>query len=1283
MSRTAIVAMCLAAALSAAVSGQAFAADPPDVPKAPLTAAGVPPEPVQKPVGLSSAIALLLHAAQAVPDGTGVTEASLAAADSGISAYIDTGLVRLDGEGRVQVYIRVSRAGADVLGGLESMGAAIERLDESGTLVQATVPVLRLSQLADLEYVTVITAPNYGHVNAGAALTQGDAILGFDDLRATLGVTGAGVTVGVISDGIFGLATALASGDLPPTTLNRVGGRLVSTTGGLIATSFRADGNLEGGLGVPTGAEGTAILEIVHDIAPGAQLRFANFSTDLDFIAAVDFLAANSDVVIDDIGFYGLPYDQTSNVSSNTAAELNRTANPIRGYYTSVGNQAQRHYQELYVESGIDGLPLVGQAGNFHLFQATGDTTDCLDLDLRVANLLLLSPGDTAVITLNWDDTFGAATTNYDLFILDNDTGAVVASSVDDNPGVTREPVEVVAFTDTPGGSGFYDIIIQNFDNASPAKTFDMFIVRGGIPCPNGSIFVYNTLRSSVPAQSDAGGGVVSAGAIFAGDPGANDIESFSSRGPTNNGAVKPDVTAIDGVSITGAGGFPNPFFGTSAAAPHLAGLAALLLDLIPHLLSGEPGDDPAADRAALREAIVGTAFDLGAPGVDNTYGSGRVRGLEAGLSLLDLASIDVTPDPASVASGLTLQLSATGVFTDESTTDLTATSTWTSSNPAVATVDAAGRVTGVTEGTTNIAATVGAISGSVALTVTPPEVASIAVFPSAASISKGLTVQYSAISTLTDGNTGDVSPIVAWDSSDSSVASISGAGLATGMGLGATSIRATLDGVSGETSLTVTPPVLASIVVTPDPATVARGLSLQLSATGVFTDDTAVDHTATSTWDSSNPAVATVDATGLVTGVAEGVTNITASVAAISGSAVLTVTSPEVVSIAVFPASSSVPKGLTLQYSASGTFSDSSTGDVSPLVTWSSSNSAVASIGSTGLAVGLIEGATSISASIGSISGTTSLTVTPPVLASVAVTPDPAIVARGLTLQLSATGILTDSSTRDRTASATWSSSNVAAATIDASGLASAIAQGTTTISAMVEGITGLTVLTVTPPELASVAVTPDPGFVAKGLALQFSVTGTFTDDSTGDVSTLATWSSSNLGVASVELPGLAVGVELGTTIISALVEGLSGSSTLTVTPPTLVSIAVTPESPVVGDGRVQFAATGTLSDGTSRDLTRLAAWASSAPSVATIDGTGRALVAGEGVTTVTATLDGLVGSALLTVPEVIPIPSMSTWGLMLAVAGAALVLWRRVVGKGHRAAPQDGRGPAPIRRL
>ena len=152
--------------------------------------------------------------------------------------------------------------------------------------------------------------------------------------------------------------------------------------------------------------------------------------------------------------------------------------------------------------------------------------------------------------------------------------------------------------------------------------------------------------------------------------------------------------------------------------------------------------------------------------------------------------------------------------------------------------------------------------------------------------------------------------------------------------------------------------------------------------------------------------------------------------------------------------------------------------------------------------------------------------------IASIDVTPDSAYVASGLTLQLSATSVFTDESTTDLTATSTWTSSNPAVAPVDASGLASAIARGTTTISAMVEGFTGSTALTITPPERASVAMSPDPGFVAKGLALQLSVTDTFTDDSTGDVSTLATWSSSNVDVATVDLSGLPVGMELGTTI-------------------------------------------------------------------------------------------------------------------------------------------------------
>ena len=208
----------------------------------------------------------------------------------------------MDEQGRLQVYVRVDAITQGVRDALVELGASLERESDEQGIVQASVPIQALEALAAFPFVRAVTPPSYGQVNVGSKLTEGDGLLSFAALRAAQGIDGIGVTVGVISDSIAGLATAIAAGDLPATTFNRNGANtLTSTTGGVIATSFRADGDLEGGLGsAATGAEGTAMLEIVHDIAPGAQLRFANFRTGLEFIAAVDFLASVSDVVVDD-----------------------------------------------------------------------------------------------------------------------------------------------------------------------------------------------------------------------------------------------------------------------------------------------------------------------------------------------------------------------------------------------------------------------------------------------------------------------------------------------------------------------------------------------------------------------------------------------------------------------------------------------------------------------------------------------------------------------------------------------------------------------------------------------------------------------------------------------------------------------------------------------------------------------------------------------------------------------------------------------------------------------
>lgn len=543
--------------------------------------------------------------------GRPVTAQAVGALPSNLQALVRAKLLRLDASGRVQVFVHVSGDLETVTERLRSLGFEAQRDDPGSGILQGWLPVAQLEAASRLDGVRFVGLPDYPFVASGAVTTEGDAILNADDLRAAFGVDGSGVRVGVISDGVEGLAAAQASGDLPAVN---------TTTCNVVPQSPTSPG---------AGAEGTAMLEIVHDLAPGAELWFGHFGmgfggTSLDFMAAVDCLADNVDVIIDDIAFFNTgPYDGTSPVSQNAAAELNNPANRVRGYYNAVGNKADRHYQEAYVDDDP-----ADPDNDLHRFGPTATTSDALGLGALPFDPVYLLSGQAIIVFLQWDDPFGTSSNDYDLYLVRDSDGALVAASEDEQSG-TQDPVEVIAYTN-PGPDGWFFIAIDRF--AGSPRTFDMFmfIFGGCVALPGGACHNFNTPSSSVPNNSDAGGGVVSLGAINASHPGADTIASYSSRGPTNDGRLKPDATAIDGVLVTGSGGFSVPFYGTSAAAPHAGGAAALLLSCNPALRAGEPGDDPASDRTALRNALLGSAVDLGPAGPDMTYGHGRLDALAA-----------------------------------------------------------------------------------------------------------------------------------------------------------------------------------------------------------------------------------------------------------------------------------------------------------------------------------------------------------------------------------------------------------------------------------------------------------------------------------------------------------------------------------------------------------------------------------------------------------------------------------------------------------------------------
>jgi hypothetical protein len=344
-------------------------------------------------------------------------------------------------------------------------------------------------------------------------------------------------------------------------------------------------------------------------------------------------------------------------------------------------------------------------------------------------------------------------------------------------------------------------------------------------------------------------------------------------------------------------------------------------------------------------------------------------------------------------------------------------------------------------------------------------------------------------------------------------------------------------------------PSSLVSLAVTPANASITTSSTQQFTATGTYTDGSTQDLTSTATWISTNTAVATITSTGLASAVATGSTSVQATSGAISSSTNLTVVPPPtLVSIAVTPANIAIVAGVNQQYLATGTYSDGTTQNLTNLVTWVSGNPAVATISNAGLATAASPGTTSIQAASGSITGSTGLTVnTPPTLVSIAVTPANASINGNASQQYTAIGTYSDGTTQNLTLTVVWSSSNIAIATIDSTGLATALAAGSTTIQATSASITGSTGLTVNPPPtLVSIALAPASPTVGTNGSLQFAAIGTYSDQSTQNITNSATWSSANPTIATVNGTGLASGVSAGATTIQATSGAITGLTTL-----------------------------------------------------------------------------------------------------------------------------------------
>jgi len=438
------------------------------------------------------------------------------------------------------------------------------------------------------------------------------------------------------------------------------------------------------------------------------------------------------------------------------------------------------------------------------------------------------------------------------------------------------------------------------------------------------------------------------------------------------------------------------------------------------------------------------------------------------------LSGILVTPGNPIIPVGTTQQFNASGHFNDQTNRDLTSQVAWSSSDPTVATIDVNGLAKAISTGITTIQATSsipptysGGSIGSTTLTVSSASLISLSISPSNPNLPAGVTQQFTATGTYSDGTSFDLTGQVTWSSSDPSVANITSSGLATAITPGTTTLSAVFGGVSGSTTLTVNSATLSALTVSPaNPAitSIPVGVTEQFIATGIYSDGTSFNITNQVSWSSSNPSIGAISNSGLATATAPGATTVTASSGAISGNTNLTVNSATLSSIVVTPANPSIPVGVSEQFVAMGTYSDGTSYDLTTQVTWSLSNP-VATVNSNGLATSVSVGTTTITASLGSISGGTTLTVSSATLAYISVfftIPQPSIPV-GFSRQLVAMGTYSDGTSYDITTRVTWSSSNAAAVTVNSNGLATGVAVGTANLRAILGSISGGITVTVT----------------------------------------------------------------------------------------------------------------------------------------------------------------------------------------------------------------------------
>lgn len=557
--------------------------------------------------------------------------------------------LQFDSAGRVMV--RVAAYNVDMARtALRPLGFVEVGSDATYSILEGYLAPTQLTRAAGLtaQGVGGLSALPKPLTRAGQVQTQGDSVLRADRVRSFIptglasGYTGAGVKIGVISDSynaLGGASADVSNRDLP---------------NGIQVLRDRTGGT----------DEGRAMLQIIHDVAPGAQLAFhTSGGSETELATAIRALAAaGCTIIVDDIGFSNQAFFQDGPASVAVDEVMAQGVT----YFSAAGNYGNRSYQNVSISTSVDTVgTTTGQFVDF-------DTTP-LGIDTR--QRIVIPDGGRIDLVLQWDDPFagpGGVDSNLDVYLVNAANGQIVGSSVNDNSR-TGMPLEQLTFTNSLGAANTqFDLLVYVRVAGTSPVTRIKWVDFGGDLRVSLSDTSFN---SGTVVGHPAAVGSIAVGAV----PYFNHLtpEAFTSAGPVERlfsfaGGRLATVETRVGAQIAAPNQGNTTFFGTdialdldnrpnftgtSAAAPHAAAIAALLKEAAPSLTPTQ-----------IRDRLSTTAIDVGATGFDSTTGAGLVDAWRAifGTTPSKVSSPDTLSyvegfEPPTVALPLTWEVNTSG----------------------------------------------------------------------------------------------------------------------------------------------------------------------------------------------------------------------------------------------------------------------------------------------------------------------------------------------------------------------------------------------------------------------------------------------------------------------------------------------------------------------------------------------------------------------------------------------------------------------------------------------